>query len=281
MIQPDGLQKNYLLGNNPWVQSPLCIEVKKLLDELKTSYYQRGTGKATKELNDVIEKHRSWVSSIIDLSEFPFAYVTPGATGAIEHWRLTDTRPWQYFTGDYQYPQMLSNNGIEVDSVQKDKVLYISNPQCYNGNFIELDYITNPVILDCAYVGATKNFKIIAPANTEQVMFSFSKGWGLIGQRCGLVYTKKPHKSLHPLKKVECFNYSSALIINTIIDNFTIDEMYNRYKNRQKQICDLYDLKPSDTYFIATTENPSYKKFRRKKKTARVCLTPLLEKTYS
>ena len=274
------MQKSFLLGNNPWVQSPLCKDVKKLLGEIKTSYYQRGSGRASKELKEVIEKHRYWVKEIIDLDDFPFAYVTSGATGAIEHWRLSDNRPWQYLNGDYQYPQMLSGNGIEVEEIHPDKVLYVSNPQCYNGNFINLDYIDNPVILDCAYIGATKKEKINVPENTEQVMFSFSKGWGLIGQRCGLVYTKKPHKTLHPLKKVECFNYSSALIMETIIENFTIDEMFNKYRRKQIQICESYDLIPSDTYFIATTEDSYFKKLRRKDNTARICLTPLLEKRY-
>jgi len=172
---------------------------------------------------------------------------------------------------------MLSGNGEEVEELISDKVLYISNPQCYDGNFVNLDGISNPVILDCAYIGATAIQKINVPVNTEQIMFSFSKGWGLIGNRCGLVYTKKPHKTLQPLKEVECYNYNAAPIIEMVMNNYTVDEMYNRYKDKQIEICTDHELTPSDTFFIATTKDSYYKRLRRKKDKARICLTPLLE----
>ena len=107
--------------------------------------------------------------------------------------------------------------------------MYVSNPACSTGNFISLKNIDNPVILDCAYITATPIKKITAPKNTEQVMFSFSKGFGLIGQRCGLVYTKEPHPTLEPLNSVECFNYASSKIMEAMMNNFTVDEMYNKY----------------------------------------------------
>lgn len=271
------MQKNSLLTNNKWVQSPLSKDVEKILSNLDLRYYQRGTGRATLDLKKVIDKHRQWVSQIINLENFKFAYITSGATEAINHWRLTDSRPWQYYKGDYQYPQMLSKNGSEVTVLNSTDVLYISNPQCYNGNFEDFSNIQNPVILDCAYIGATPIKKINLPNNTEQVIFSFSKGWGLVGQRCGIVYTKKPHPTLHPLKKVECFNYSTAPIMDAIMSNFEIDSMYKRYVSQQKKISKKYNFTPSDTYFICTTTDEYYSALRRKDDCARVCITPLLE----
>ena len=118
-----------------------------------------------------------------------------------------------------------------------------------------------------------RKFGIKVPKNTEQVMFSFSKGFGLIGQRCGLVYTKEPHPTLEPLNSVECFNYASSKIMKAMMNNFTVDEMYNKYKDIQKEVCDKYDLIPSDTYFVATSTDPFYKKLRRNENTARLCIT--------
>ena len=269
------MQKSSLLKNSPWVQAPLCQEVANTLElmTLRHTYYQRGTKKATADLKRCIEIHRKWVSDIVDLNKFPFAYVTSGATEAINHWRLSDHRPWQYFKGDYQYPQMISANGKEVDELHPDSVLYLSNPQCYNGNFKEFGNIINPVILDCAYIGATPIKQINIPINTEQIMFSFSKGWGLIGQRCGLVYTKKPHSTLQPLKEVECYNYATAPIIESIMNKFRVDEMYYRYIDKQKEVCKSFGLTPSDTYFIATSTDQYYKRLRRVGEIARLCLT--------
>ena len=69
-----------------------------LLKEQRISdtYYKRGSGQATQELDWVEAEHRTWVHEIIDLSDFPYCYVTNGTTDAIHHWLLTEDRQWQY-----------------------------------------------------------------------------------------------------------------------------------------------------------------------------------------
>lgn len=271
------MQKNYLSIKCKWVQSPLSTKVKAILDNLDFRYLERGSGRATDESNSTIKTHRGWVSDIIDLKDFKFAYITSGATEAINHWRLSDTRPWQYYTGEYEYPNLLTKNGNMVSVLNPNDVLYISNPQCYNGNFTDFTNIDNPVILDCAYIGATYKKKISIPKSTEQIMFSFSKGFGLIGQRCGIVYTKKPHPTLHPLKKVECFNYAAAPIMNAIMSNFDVDTMYNAYSEQQYLLANKYNLKTTDTFFICTSNDNFYSSMRRKDDCARICITSLLK----
>jgi len=267
------------LQKNPYVQSPQWDDVTELLSKIKISdsYYTRGSKQAQGEALECIEYHRKWISSIIDLSDFKYAYITAGATEAINHWRMSDDRPWQFFEGDYEWPQMIKPNGRKTKYLHSSDVLYVSNPACSDGNFIELNHIKNPVILDCAYLGATAIHKINIPVNTEQVMFSFSKGWGLIGQRCGILYTRDPHPTLEPLKKVECYHYASAQIMKTIMENYQVDEMYKRFKSTQKQLCDDLELQPSDTYFIATSTDDYYEIRRRKSNIARLSLTSILE----
>ena len=84
-------------------------------------------------------------------------------------------------------------------------------------NYFNLGNIQAPVILDCTYVSSTDIQKIDVPINTEQVFFSFSKGFGLVGQRLGLVYTKEPHPTLQLLKEFENWNYSGVKTIELII----------------------------------------------------------------
>jgi len=271
------------LKYNPWAQSPISEEVKSVINTLSISdqYYLRGTKKATQDLETLEKKHREWISPIVSLADFPYVYAVAGATEAINHWILSDARAWQYLKGDYQWPNLISSyKGSEVNFPSNDKVLYISNPQCANGNFIHnkfLQSINCPVILDCAYLGATSIHHMEIPPNTEQIMFSFSKGWGLIGQRCGLLYTKQPHPTLHPLKKVECWNYNMVRIIDAIIKSFTPDYMFNRFREDQSYLCNKYSLEPSDTYFLATSKDEYYSIRRRRDKEARLCLTPLLK----
>jgi len=271
-----------ILKNNPYVQSPIIPEVRSLLSNISVSdtYFRRGSKQATSNLKRVIEKHRLWISDVIDLSEFPYCYATAGATEAINLWRTSDKRPWQMLEGDYQWPNALTQDGIITSVLDRNKVLYISNPQCANGNFIDNEFIEtidSPVIYDCAYLGATRSKNIGIPKRTEQIMFSFSKGWGLVGQRCGLLYCKQPHPCLDKLQRVECWNYGIPAIIETIIDNFNIDTMYNHFAGEQARLCDIYNLKASDTFFIATSEDKYYLNRRRKNNEARLCLTPLMQ----
>jgi hypothetical protein len=288
------------LRNNPWVDVPMHEDVWHLLKEQRISdtYYKRGNGDATQDLDWVEATHRNWVHEIIDLSEFPHCYFVNGTTDAIHHWKLTDKRLWQKLCyGEYEYPDMIGPWGdvtCEVEGqymdeethragklgiIDPNKVLYLSIPSAADGNFFDTK-IKAPVILDCTYVGSTNIQKINVPPNTEQVMFSFSKGFGLVGQRLGLVYTKEPHPALQILKEFENWNYGGVRTIDLIIANFTVDEMWNKHRKTQLQICDDYGFEPSDCFFLATTRDPYYRRRRRMKynDNARICITPLFDK---
>lgn len=291
-----------ILKYNKFVDVPLTKDVRYLLLNQTTAYgyIARGTGQATNELNNLEYDHREWVKEIIDLSDFPYFYFTNGTTDAIHHWRMTETRPWQKLCyGEYQYMDMIGPEGTVCCDVpgqymkdgrsalpsviDKDKPLYISIPSAADGNFFnpqERGPIEAPVILDCTYIGATDIQKIDVPKNTEQVFFGFSKGFGLAGQRLGLVYTKEPHKSLDRLRKLENWNYTGVRTIKLIIDNFTVDEMWKKNRTKQIEFCDDYGIKPSDVWYLATSRDSYYEERRRMRwnDTARLCLTPLFEK---
>ena len=269
------------LRSNPWVDVPLHKDIWNLLKEqrIADTYYKRGNGDATQDLDWIEATHRNWVHAIIDLSDFPYCYVTNGTTDAIHHWLLTEDREYQYISGDYEYPNIIKK-GTEIDHayfIDPNKVLYISNPSAHDGNFKDIE-VSCPVILDCTYLSSTNIQRINIPKNTEQVMFSFSKGFGMIGNRLGLVYTKEPHKTLHLLKDFENWNYASVKTMDLIMSNYHIDEMWNTHREKQIKICDDYAFKPSDCFFLATTKDKYYRRRRRMKNNedARICITPLL-----
>lgn len=249
------------------------------------SYFRRGSGEASHELKGVIEQHRQWVSGLVRLDDFPYGYITSGATEAINQWRMTDSRPWQFLEGDYSWPQIVSGNGVEtsIDRIVGDRVLYVSNPSCRDGNFLSADEINKinligcPVILDCAYIGSTALRKVAVFDKTEQIFFSFSKGWGLIGQRVGLVYAKHPHATLRHMARVECWNYQTTQIAREIMNQYGPESMYEHSKSRQFQICEDLHLTPSDTYFLANSQSQKYEKQMRVPGKARLSLTPLWE----
>ena len=262
------------LRNFPYVNVPRIKDVEKLLQTQKVSdtYFSRGSGEATKELNHVEATHRHWVSSMIDLSDFPYCYYTHGVTDAIHHWVLTEDRKWQLPEGEYEYANMIGGKGTKV----LDQPLYLSNPAAADGNII-YSHTQSPVILDCTYVSSTAIKTINVPERTEQVFFSFSKGFGLIGQRLGLVYTKEPHPTLHRLKEYENWNYGGARTMQLIMNNFSVDSMYNKYRKKQLDVCKEYEFTPSDVFYLATTKDRYYTRRRRVGDVARICLTSLFE----
>jgi|TARA_R110002073_G_C9361279_1_gene571464 hypothetical protein len=276
------LENKKTLRNNPWVDVPMTADVWHLLKEQRVAdtYYKRGNDDATQDLDWLEATHRNWVHDITDVSDFPYCYVTNGTTDAIHHWLLTEDREYQYISGDYEYPNVIKK-GTEIDHayfIDPNKVLYISNPAAHDGNFKNIE-VSCPVILDCTYVSSTAIQRIDIPENTEQVFFSFSKGFGLVGQRLGLVYTKKPHKSLHTLKRFENWNYGSVKTMDLMMSNFTVDEMWNKNRETQIDICNDHGFEPSDCFFLATTKNKHYRRRRRMNndENARICITPLFD----
>ncbi len=273
------------LRNNPWVDVPMTADVWNLLKEIRVSdtYYRRGDGQATQDLDWVEATHRNWVKDIIDLSDFGYCYFTNGTTDAIHHWLMTEDREWQHFQGEYEYPSLIKPGtevctGYKEYTIDPNKILYVSIPSAADGNFCDIN-VDCPVILDCTYISSTSIHTIDIPPNTEQIFFSFSKGFGLVGQRLGLVYTKEPHKSLHTLKGFENWNYTGPKVIDYMMSNFKVDTMWKTHRPWQLEMCREYSLIPSDCFFLATTGDPYYKRRRRMKynPAARLCLTPLIE----
>ena len=212
------------LRDNRWVDVPMSEDVRRLLDEqlVSDTYYRRGDGQATKDLDLVEQTHRKWVGEIIDLSEFPYCYFVNGTTDAIHHWKIIEQREWQKLCyGEYEYPdaigpwgdvccdvpgQYMGEDGRSAIPavVDPNKPIFISIPSSADGNFFKPKLSKDvPVLLDCTYIGSTNIQRIDIPEGTEQVFFSFSKGFGLVGQRLGLVYTKEEHPTLALLKRLE------------------------------------------------------------------------------
>ena len=247
-----------LLAMDPYVQCPEIPVVTKILQDLDVCRIHRGNKLAYKRLEYMESLFREHVKHIVDLTEFKHCYIVAGATDAIHQWLCTEQRPWQYLRGDYEYAHNISGQGSSVSKFNQQDVVYVSNPACSTGNIINIAHIDNPVILDCAYLGSTRKFQMPLPKNTEQIWFSFSKGWGLVGQRIGLVFTKQPHVSLSKTKAVGIWNYTSVETAIKMLENFSIDDIPNMLKPLQQEICEKLSMEPSDCFFIGTTNNPIF-----------------------
>jgi hypothetical protein len=236
------------------VNTKILPEVQEVLDQVKPIYNGR---------QPYTTSVKEWLKPTIDLDRF-FVYPTNGATGAIDWWTLNEKRGVYKALGDYEW---VDNNGTEV--------LYISCPNSIDGNYIDIPTDV-PVILDIAYVGSTELRYIDVPKNVEKVFYSLSKPFGIHNIRTGWLFTRRPDIKLHSLNyDAGYYNYYANQLSEAIFNNFSIDYCYHAWKKRQLEVCEEYNLTPSDCVWLATSTDEKYKDYRRNDKVARICISDL------
>lgn len=247
--------KNFLLEQSLAVRTFVLPEVKSLIETIHPTY-------------DVVKHYNThiveWLKPIIDLNNF-YVYPINGITEGLNWWYNREQREVRVNQGDYQW--------IENKHGHDDYIQYISCPSAINGNFIDIPKDV-PVALDLAYIGSTEIKNIDIGDNIEFVFFSLSKSFGLSNIRTGWFFTKKEDKKLHDLTYgAKYYNYFANSVSEAVIRNFSVDYIYKRLNNKQKEICKELDFNPSDSVWLATTDNKEYNKFRRQGNIARICLS--------
>ena len=112
------------------------------------------------------------------------------------------------------------------------------------------------------------------PKNVEYVFYSLSKPFGVRNVRTGWIFTRKPDERLDAItNSAKYYNYYANSVAETIINKFDIDYVWRTLKNKQKDVCEEYKFTPSDSVWLATTDNPAYDKFKRGD-VNRLCLAP-------
>ena len=158
-------------------------------------------------------------------------------------------------------------------SQQAKRIHYISVPSAIDGNFVDIPQDT-PTAVDLAYVGSTQVKRIELPKNVEYVFYSLSKPFGVRNIRTGWIFTKEPDQRLDAItNSAKYYNYFANSIAETIINKFDIDYVWKTLIEKQTKVCNEYNFKPSDSVWLATTDNPAYDKFKRGD-VNRLCLAP-------
>ena len=105
-----------------------------------------------------------------------------------------------------------------------------------------------------------------------------SKSFGVRNIRTGWIFTKEPDPKLEALTfSAKYYNYYAHQVAETIISNYDIDYVYNRVYGEQQRVCELLDVTPSDSVWLATSTHEDWSKFRRQDEIARICLAGVYE----
>ena len=214
---------------------------------------------------------KEWLSPVIDLSGFEYVYPVNGITEGLNYWMWQEDRIWMH-NGDYQWitPSVPHQNmGIT----------YLTTPSAIDGNFKEVPNLYDHV-LDIAYVGSTKIEKINIHNNVQKIFFSLSKCFGLRNIRTGWYFSKTPDKKLELLiGSAKYYNYYAQAVAEYFINKYDIDIVYKTLRPIQEEVCQKFDLIPSDVVWLATTNDPAFEKFRRGD-VCRVCISEEISTAY-
>jgi hypothetical protein len=172
------------------------------------------------------------------------------------------------FVGEYFYHlKTWTSNGTpwsfvtEHDPLVPGDALVVSLPFCDTGTVLpDLDSILDlcnsagiPVLIDACYYPISGNISAdLAHDCVDTVAFSLSKAFPIANLRIGIRYTKPnifDGQALH-----DSINYNNTLgayVGLELIKKFSCDYIYNTYKDRQQEVCEFFDLEPSDSVLFA------------------------------
>lgn len=204
------------------------------------------------------KKHRTWLSNdtfkCVGLEKFQNAYVTDGCTGA-----FNDVYKDTCFVLKGEYPYHRDTGcAIEVadfNQVPANSRLVISYPFAETGNphkswneilqFCDLHGIK--IFIDACLTGVSCGvLDLLHPAITH-VAFSFSKAFGTGHARIGVLYSIVDAPS--PAKITNHYlyiNHNNTYLHYQLMNNFSSDYVFIKYREKQLQICKERNLHVSD-----------------------------------
>lgn len=223
-----------------------------------------------------VKKHRSWLINntfeYVSLDQFKNCYITDGCTGA-----FNDVYKENCFVLVGEYPYHRDNNcAIEVAEftlLPNNSRLIISYPFAQTGNphlnWSEiLDYCYNnkiKVFIDACLSGVSCGFLDLSHPAITHITFSFSKAFGTGHVRTGVVYTRDSDPSPSMITNRYLYiNHNNAYLHYMLMNNFSSNYIFEKYRKKQIQICKEHNLHYSDCVLFGLENN------------ARQCITRLL-----
>jgi hypothetical protein len=170
-----------------------------------------------------------------------------------------------------------------VNDLQIGVPLYMSNPFSATGNFDRrYDEVGSrqicPIYLDLAFVGTTGQYRLNLYENVKEIFWSCSKPYGLGLLRAGVRFVREAELIQQELQGVGYFNHAIIDVFRAVTMNSSVFAKKEEYSEKQNLICKHFNLTPSDSYLIGTTDDKEWDRFKRENGINRVCLTQAYER---
>lgn len=238
-----------------------------------------------------IQQHREWVNSsenmrVSNLDMFENAFVTNGVTEAFNDFYYIQSNV-RVLEGEYTYHGDLGIKVIsDISKIEPNTALIISYPYSATGDphsaweeiLDECESKCVEVFVDCCLFGTSKTKELdLSHRAITHVAFSFSKTFATGGLRTGVLYTKS--SCITPLRIQSNHNYvqhAGMILHSALMDEFSPDYIYNKYRRKQLQICNDNNIKPSGSVMFGVSGDTEYNYYERGI-INRMCLTYALQ----
>jgi hypothetical protein len=283
---------NETFGKSKAIHSPTDMTIKNMLTSSYGSYIE-STDENDKtpsvrrrvRWENCQNQIRNYLEPLIDLSEMTWAYPTNGIHESID-WMCTKVKKYQVFEGEYRYPTFMKKPvhvARSVNDLQIGVPLYMSNPFSATGNFDRrYDEVGSrqicPIYLDLAFVGTTGQYRLNLYENVKEIFWSCSKPYGLGLLRAGVRFVREAELIQQELQGVGYFNHAIIDVFRAVTMNSGVFAKKEEYSEKQNLICKHFNLTPSDSYLIGTTDDKEWDRFKRENGINRVCLTQAYER---
>ena len=220
------------------------------------------------DINDkYADLYRDWIegseqNKVIGLDQFPYAIFSQGTTESFDKFyvRHKDKRV-RVLRGEYKYHELATNvTFVDEAPLEKGDCLIISFPFADNGGdyyyhsiLQACDELDIPVLVDCCWFGTCGGLELdFTYACIEDIVFSLSKTFPVRTLRIGIRLSRQNQDGLAAYYKDSYLNFFSQSVGMYYLKHFSSDYMYNKYRQKQLEICKELEVKASPTVIIAT-----------------------------
>ena len=212
-----------------------------------------------------VQQHRKWLENntfrIVGLDSFKYGYVTAGVTEAFNE---VYRERCYVLEGEYSYHKDIGTPISNYNDIPLGSRLIISYPFASTGNpheewndivqhCIEWDI---EIFVDACLAGVSLGKLDLEHSCITHVAFSFSKAFNTGHIRCGVVYTNQPYSSPASVTNKHLYlNHLSMLLHLELMNNFTSDWVFQKYRIQQIKICEKHNLTQSDCVLFGLKDN--------------------------
>jgi|TARA_B100001094_G_scaffold301759_1_gene328337 hypothetical protein len=236
-------------------------EVKRVISHYYNKIYDHNS--ILKDRFDIqekfIKKFIPWINKghmkFVGLKDFKYVYITNGVTEAIhttmiEHSLRPMTQKDEY-PGYFAHAKVLRESNIEL----KNRIKVLSLP-FYNSGLehpTTIKTLEENSFIDCAWAAGSGIKKTYDVSKVGYVAFSFSKMFGMQYHRVGILFSKKPVKTLDIYKEKAYVNLAGVDLINQLM-SFSPSYFYDKYKHISKEICKNLGVEETPSLWIGSKD---------------------------